>query len=124
MRRASTRDRTVDGSSVSCAAKVTGKLYSSTQSSSIGRAPEVPARTFAHMVSTSPPIGDVAPRPVITALRVISMPQLVVGHCCGRIQCLYSLFGGQEEIGRASCRERGEEGELAGAATTKNSECC
>src|SRR5690625_7714642 len=72
MRRASTRDRTVDGSSVSCAAKVTGKLYSSTQSFSIGRAPEVPARTFAHMVSTSPPIGDVAPRPVITALRVIS----------------------------------------------------
>src|SRR5690606_25393525 len=48
------------------AAKVTGRLYSSTQSKVIGRAPERPARIADQVSGAVPPTGVVAPRPVTT----------------------------------------------------------
>ena len=76
-RLASTRLRTSGAGVVARAAKWTGSSYLATQSSSRVRAPETPFSAFFHIVGTSPPMGVVAPRPVMTTLRV--MGSLSVG---------------------------------------------
>ena len=69
----STLDRTSEVGTASSAAKVTGSSYFSTQSCSMVRAPETPCRAWDQKVGTSPPMGVVAPRPVITAVRVMGL---------------------------------------------------
>ncbi len=71
MRFISTRERVSLAGFEARAAKVTGSWYSSTHSSVRVAAPETPLRELAHRVGTSPPMGVVAPRPVITTLRAI-----------------------------------------------------
>src|SRR6185312_3256958 len=73
MRLSSTRDRTSPAGDEALAAKCTGSEYCSTHSSVKVWAPETPFRALAQRVGTSPPIGVVAPRPVITTLRAINI---------------------------------------------------
>src|SRR6516165_7347236 len=63
-RRACTRSSTVAGSTAAGAAICTGR--SGAQSSGSLRAPLRPASSDAQVVATSPPTGEVAPRPVTT----------------------------------------------------------
>src|SRR6266487_5486150 len=63
-RRACTRSSTVVGSTAAVAAICTGR--SGAQSSASLRAPLRPASSDAHVEATSPPTGEVAPRPVTT----------------------------------------------------------
>ena len=72
MRLVSGRVRTSAGSTATSAAKVTGSWYCSTQSCSSVLGPAVPARALAQVVGTSPPIGVVAPRPVMTRRDMVS----------------------------------------------------
>ncbi len=51
------------------AAKVTGSSYFETQSKSIVRAPDLPARMASQVSGTVPPTGVVAPSPVTTTRR-------------------------------------------------------
>ena len=82
MRLASTRLSTSVAGVVALAAKCTGRSYFSTQSSVRVWAPETPLSAFFHMVGTSPPMGVVAPKPVMTTLR--AMVQLSAKKFVGR----------------------------------------
>ena len=63
-RRALTRSRTSDGSTATRPAILTGSW--STQSSVRRRTPDVPASIACQVEATSPPTGEVVPRPVTT----------------------------------------------------------
>ncbi|OPZ54543.1 MAG: hypothetical protein BWY91_01626 [bacterium ADurb.BinA028] len=65
-RRVSTLASTWSGGVWIWAAKVTGSSYLATQSKSMVRAPERPARMASQVSGTVPPTGVVAPRPVTT----------------------------------------------------------
>ncbi len=84
-RRAWTRGRTSVGETASGAAIFTGRSYLSTKSnsSSMRRTPERPARTASQVEATSPPSGVVAPSPVTTT----SMSGLVAPDVTGSSRC-------------------------------------
>ncbi len=70
-RLASTRVSTSEAGVDTRAAKWTGSWYFSTHSSPRVWAPDRPMRAFFHIVGTSPPMGVVAPSPVMTTLRAM-----------------------------------------------------